>query len=128
MAQLGDIVFERLKEPTVMRGSKRWTYVEHPIIWEETKLQYTGQEPREYRLGIRFHASFCDVEKEIKRLEAQAEKTGADGYRMPLPFILGSGEVLGEFVIEEVGRDYEKFFPGGQMLEVCCDVQLREFV
>lgn len=126
--QLGDIVFEMLKEPVAMRGRKRWTFAQHPIIWEETKLQYTGHEPKEYELSIRFHASFCTVEDEIKNLEAQAEKTGDDGYRVPLPFILASGEVLGEYVIEEIERGYEKMFPDGRILELMADVKLREFV
>ncbi len=90
MGQLGDIIFEILKEPLSMTGSKRWTYAEHPIIWEETKLQYTGHEPKEYDLKMRFHASFCDVEEELKSLEEQAQKRGDDGYLEPLPFILGS--------------------------------------
>lgn len=129
IAQLGDIVFEMLKEPLSMSGSKKWTYAEHPIIWEETKLQYTGHEPKEYSLKIRFHASFCDVEESLRELEGQAQRSGADGYLEPLPFILGSGEVIGEFVIQELSKEYVKFFPlDGRMLEVIADVKMREFV
>jgi phage protein U len=148
LAQLGDIVFELLKEPLKWDGEKAWRYAEHPIIWGETKLQYTGHEPRAFNLSIRFHASFCDPEMELQRLEAQAWKRGTDGFRMPLAFILGSGEVLGKYVITEIGREYVKFFPGpirpalrsgveaagpmpdesGKILEVTVTVALREFV
>jgi phage protein U len=128
MGQLGPIIFERLKEPHALSGSKKWTYAEHPIIREETKLQYTGHEPREYELKIRFHASFCDPRVELKRLEAAALTEGADEFWEPLPFILDNGDVLGRYVIQEVARDYVKLFPDGELLQVDCSVKLREFV
>lgn len=128
MGQLGSIVFERLKEPHTLSGSKKWTYADHPIIREETKLQYTGHEPREYQFQIRFHASFCDPKVELARLEAAALTEGGDGLWVPLPFILDSGDVLGKFVILEVKREYVKLFPDGRVLEVIATVSLREFV
>lgn len=129
LGQLGDIIFEMLKEPIAMAGFKRWTYAEHPIIWEETKLQYTGHEPLEYSLKIRFHASFCNVKESLAELEAIAQKRGADGYLEPLPFFLGDGTVIGEFVIQEISREYVRFFPtDGRILEVICDVKMKEFV
>lgn len=148
LAQLGDIVFELLKEPLKWDGEKTWTYAGHPIIWGETKLQYTGHEPRTFDLSLRFHASFCDPEEELKRLEAQAWKRGKDGFRAPLALILGSGEVLGKYVIAKIEREYVRFFPGpirpsakpaggrtlrasgesGRILEVTAKVMIREFV
>jgi len=128
MGQLGAILFERLKEPLALSGSKKWTYADHPIIRETTKLQYTGHEPREYALKIRFHASFCDPREELRKLEAQALTEGSDGLWVPIPLILDSGEVLGRFVILEVKREYVKLFPDGRELEAVADVALREFV
>lgn len=131
LAQLGDIVFELLKEPLKWDGEKAWRYAEHPIIWGETKLQYTGHEPRAFDLSLRFHARFCDPETELQRLEAQAWKRGADGFRTPLALILGSGEVLGKYVITQIDREYVKFFPpprDGKILEVVTKVAIREFV
>jgi len=128
MGQLGSILFERLKEPLDLTGSKKWTYAEHPIIREETKLQYTGHEPRDYQFRIRFHAQFCDPKRELARLEAAALTEDSNGYWVPLPFILDSGDVLGKYVITEVKRDYQKLFPDGRILEVVATVTLREFV
>lgn len=128
MGQLGSIVFERLKEPTALTGAKKWTYAEHPIIREETKLQYTGHEPRDYEMSIRFHASFCDPDLEIGRLEAAAQTKGVNGLLAPIPLILDSGHVLGKFVIQEVKREYVKLFPDGKTLELTAKVALREFV
>jgi len=128
MGQLGPIVFQRLKEPMTLSGSKKWTYAEHPIIREETKLQYTGHEPREYEFKIRFHASFCDPKVEIARLEAAALTEGTDELWKPLPFFMESGDVLGRFVILSVARDYVKLFPDGKILELVATVSLREFV
>lgn len=128
MGQLGSIVFERLKEPTALAGAKKWTYAEHPIIREETKLQYTGHEPRDYEMSIRFHASFCDPDREIGRLEAAAQTEDANGLLAPIPLILDSGHVLGKFVIQEVKREYVKLFPDGKTLELTAKVALREFV
>lgn len=128
MGQLGSIVFERLKEPLGLVGAKKWTYAEHPIIKETTKLQYTGDEPREYEFPIRFHKMFCnDPEAEVRRLEAAALTVQGD-YWVPLPFILDNGDVLGKFVIIEVKRDYQKLFPDGKVLEVIATVKLREFI
>lgn len=133
MGQLGSIVFEHYKEPHSLCGSKKWTYADHPIIREETKLQYTGHEPREYQFQIRFHASFCDPKRELARLEAAAQTEDAQGYLMPITFFLNSAngkdsDVLGKFVILEVKRDYVKLFPDGHVLEVVATVSLREFV
>jgi phage protein U len=129
MGQLGSIVFERLKEPLDLIGCKKWTYADHPIIREETKLQYTGHEPREYQFRIRFHASFCDDPKvELARLEAAAQTVDAQDNLMPIQLILDSGDVLGAFVITEIKREYVKLFPDGRVLEVVATVSLREFV
>lgn len=128
MGQLGDIVFEMLKEPHSLSGSKRYTYADHQVIRGLTKLQFTGHEPHEYMLAVRFHVSFCDVQAELDALEAQALKRGSDGYLQPLPFILGSGEVLGEYVITGIDRTFERMYPDGELMEVTAQVSIREFV
>lgn len=135
LAQLGEIVFELLKEPVTLSGSKKWQYAEHPVVWEKTKLQYTGFEPREFDMSIRFHASFCDPKEELERLESQTARSfGAEGniesgeFLETLPFILGDGTVLGEYVITEISQQHVKFFPDGRMLEVMAGLKIREFL
>jgi len=126
--QLGDMVFDLLKEPIGIQGNKKWTYAKHPVTWAQTKLQYTGYEPREYKFGIRYHASFCVPEEEIEALEALADNRGENGFREPLPFIVGDGEVLGEFVITQIDRGYVRQFPTGEILELNATVHLTEFL
>jgi|DewCreStandDraft_2_1066082.scaffolds.fasta_scaffold00320_60 phage protein U len=127
IGQLGDVVFEKLKEPQKITGIKEWRFAEHPIIWEETKLQYTGHEPREFEIEIRFHASFCNVKEELEKLEKMAYNLDEDGFLKPVPFFIGE-DFLGEYVILEIHRSYEKLFPNGEYLEVICTVVLREFL
>lgn len=127
MGQLGDLVFEMLKEPVGMSMDKKYTYAEHQVIRGKTKLQFTGHEPFNLKIKLRLHASFCEVEEESKKLSAMAFKRGGDDYLEPLPFMIGD-DVIGEFVITDINRELVKTFPDGRLLELICDVGLREFV
>lgn len=125
--QLGDIVFEMLKEPVSMNIDKKYTYAEHQVIRGKTKLQFTGHEPYDLSIKVRFHASFCEVEEESKRLAQMAFKRDSDGYLAPLPFMVGE-DIIGEFVITDINREYVKTFPDGRLIELVCDIKLKEFV
>jgi phage protein U len=135
MGQLDNIIFEMLKEPITVDGTRNYTYAEHPIVANKgseeyagyTKLQFTGVEPAEYNLNMRVHAMFCDPEEEIKKLRAAALKR-QDGLRIPLVFILGDGTVRGDFVIVTLRENITKMYPReGRILEAEIDVTLREY-
>lgn len=134
IGQLGDIIFEILKEPLSMSGGRSYSYAEHPVVASKgndnysgfTKLQYTGYEPAKYDLKLRFHASFCNPEEEIKDLYAHAQKRDNDGLRVSLPFFIGE-IVAGDYVIVDIKEEYQKFFPDGMLIEAIVDVSVREY-
>ncbi len=126
MGQLGDVVFENLKEPTNLNATKSFTYARHPVISGETKLQRTGEEPQSWNLTIRLHASFCNVEEEMDKLYSLANNL-EDGEPSPVPFFLGE-ELVAEVVIESIQEQVKKTFPDGKILEAVLTLQLTEFV
>jgi len=127
--QLGLMTFHQMKEPTKMSSEQAITFAKHPVIRGKTKLQYTGQEPRVYRLEIRLHASFCDVEAELLKIEASSLlSTSGISYMEALPFFLGNGIFLGTYVITNMTREHVKSFPNGKYLEVIVGLTLEEYV
>jgi len=126
--QLGLITFRMMKQPTKMSSGQAITFAKHPVIRGKTKLQYTGQEPKTYSLEVRLHASFCDVDAELMKIEANALlSTSGLAYMESLPFFLGSGKFLGNYVITNVARTYEETFPDGRLLEVIVALTLEEY-
>lgn len=126
--QLGLITFRMMKEPTEMSSGQAITFARHPVIRGKTKLQYTGEEPKTYNLKVRLHASFCDVDAELLKIEANSLlSTSGLAYLEALPFFLGSGKFLGNYVITNVARQYVKTFPDGKLLEVIVDLTLEEY-
>lgn len=125
--QLGLITFHLLKEPTEMSEKATYTYAHHPVIKGKTKLQYTGQEPKQISMKIRLHASFCNVEAQLLLLEGSCKLTAGNNFIKALPFFLGSGKFLGNYVITDISKEYVKTFPNGKMLECIVTLTLEEY-
>jgi len=125
--QLGLITFHLLKEPTEMSEKATYTYAHHPVIKGKTKLQYTGQEPKQIQIKVKLHASFCDVEAQLLLLEGSAKITSSN-FLKALPFFLGNGKFLGNYVITNIDKDYVKTFPNGKIMEMDLTLTLEEYV
>lgn len=125
--QLGLITFHLLKEPTDMSEKQQYSYARHAVIKGKTKLQYTGQEPKQIQIKVKLHASFCDVEAQLLLLEGSAKITSSN-FLKALPFFLGNGKFLGNYVITNIDKDYVKTFPNGKIMEMDLTLTLEEYV
>lgn len=70
-------------------------YSEQAGIGGKASLTYSGEELKKYSLPIKLHASFCDPDDIIKRLEEKAE------LKEVFPFYL-NGRYEGQYVVNKV--------------------------
>jgi len=121
-AQLGSVVFGLLKAPTKFEQRRNYEWAEQSIVERTDRLQYTGRKAESIELTILFHSTFCDPEEEYGALKKIADDA------KPVPFILGTGEVLGNYVIVSIGRTVTQTLPNGRLLSIEVDLQLKEYV
>jgi len=122
LAQLGDIQFETLKTPSSWSESHEATYGEIPHVGGKPSIQKTGEALASIDLSIRFLVEFCDPSEEVEKLK-QAKTTGE-----VLPFITGTGVMMGRFVIKSLGVQVEKMSAEGELIAVRVDISLTEYV
>lgn len=120
LAQLGTIIFEGLVGFDSLSRSRASSIAEHAKIVGKPGLQKTGDALDLISIGIQFHAAFCTPEDEIKKL-ADYMKSGEI-----LPFVLGTGEVLGEFVISSINDDFTETDPRGAIIAAFLSIELVE--
>mgnify|MGYP003815554321 CR=1 FL=1 len=110
-----------------MSEKNTYTYAHHPVIRGKTKIQYTGQDPRQIEIKIKLHASFCNIEEQLLLLEGSALLTSSN-FIKALPFFLGNGKFLGNYVITSMSKDYQRSFPNGKIMEIDLTLTLEEYV
>lgn len=98
-SQLGNIVFQGLKGFESFQSKRETNYAQHAVIDGKPKLQRIGTNLEEVNLSIQFHGSFCTPETEIGSLDSAREAGEI------LPLLLGSGELVGNFVIQSISKD-----------------------
>lgn len=93
-AQLGNILLER----EVHAGERRqaFEFEELRVIEGPPRLQWMGSGLQEHVLELLLHRRLGDPSGRLAQLQAAAEAHEA------LPLVLGSGRVLGDFVITEL--------------------------
>lgn len=121
-AQLGDIVFELAKTPVEggVQTNLSWEYAEHKVIEGKALLQYLGESLEEIDITIRFHYGFCEPMEEERRILEEARK------HKPLPFILGTGDLVGYYVIEQATRTWLETHKTGQVIYLEMQLHLKE--
>lgn len=122
LAQLGSVVFELLRAPLKFEKRKTVEFAEHRIVNRKTRLQYTGTNTDEVTLTVRFHSMFCDPAREMQELEKIAEAAE------PVVFVLGTGEILGDFVITEITETVTQTDRVGYPISIEAEIKLREYV
>lgn len=120
-AQLGSIKFEALRGFEALSDKKEAGYSEHALIDNKPRLQRSGSALQEFDMSIRFHVAFCDPESEYDALDKYRE----DGE--VLPFVLGTGHYEGDFVITTLTRRFNQTDKDGNVVEMECDLNLKEF-
>lgn len=120
-AQLGDTIFQGKLGLAGFSGSSETEYAQHPLIDGKPRLQQVAEKLEEITLSINLHYSFCNPEDEISKLQTAR----SNGYI--LPFILGTGTVVGDFVITSIKRDITQTDQLGAIVFVSLIVQLLEY-
>lgn len=98
-----------------------WDYAQHTVVEGKPRLQYVGQRLRDVSLSLRFHRSFCDPEAELFALRALADQAKAALLQ------LGTGRVLGRFVITDLREDPDWMLENGQAVSIGCALSLMEW-
>lgn len=120
-AQLGNIVFERLVSPDSLQFRQTEKYSVIALATGKPRLQRVGTELDEVSFTIRFHASFCVPADQLEALRAARQNAEI------LPFTTGVGELLGRYVISQIGTTRTQLGPNGELIEATADVTLLEF-
>lgn len=121
-AQLGSTQFDTLFSYDTFKKETATKYVEIPLIGGKPDLHRTGLTLDIIALSIRLHISFCNPAFRYAELEA---------YRINgeiLPFIDGSGNMIGNFVIEKITQTVDQTDPKGAVICCTCEIELKEYV
>lgn len=120
-ATLGDIAFELLL-PAVTSAelTEGFTFAEHERIGRKPALQFTGPKLREFPLTVALSRAFGDPDAELAKIRAAAQAAQV------LPFVWGTGQKVGDFVIEEVKIRLLKTHAAGRVIMMELDLKLKE--
>jgi len=120
-AQLGNIVFDGLKGFTNYNRKHAATLAKHPLVDRKAKIQMTGEELEELAIEMMFHKNFCTPETEVKNLRT-AMSAGT-----VMPLVLGTGELVGNFVIQDINEGVKHSGPTGVTVMSNVTVSLLEY-
>lgn len=120
-AQLGSIKFELAYGFETYENSASASYAEHALIENKPRLQRTGNGLDEISFTLNLHLGFCNPDNEWERF-LQAKDLGD-----VLPFVWGTGAVVGDFVITTLKRNIQKTDKDGFVIWSKVDITLREY-
>lgn len=121
-AQLGSVVFEKLKGFESFADMKETNLPEHAIINGKPRLQFVGEKLQEIQMAIHMHAAFCVPEDQYNTLDYSRSIAEV------LTLVWGNGSVEGDFVIVSIGRKFAQIDPQGNQVDLTLDLVLRENV
>ncbi|MFO0387558.1 MAG: phage tail protein [Flavobacteriales bacterium] len=121
-AQLGTIIFQGLKGFESFTSRKEAVYAEHPLIEGKPRLQRNGSKLDTIDLTFSLHAKYTSVEGDISVLQTYVQ----DGEIVP--FVLGNGIFVGEFVIVSIGEQVVQTDKNGNLISCDVDITLLEHV
>ncbi len=119
-AQLGNIRFEGSRGFTSLEESFGVNYAQHERIRSKPRLERVGDNLDTISFDMYLHSQFTDPESDIAALRTYMQ----DGEILPL--ILGTGKVLGNFVIPNFTKTTEFTDPSGNLIAVSLSVELLE--
>ncbi len=120
-AQLGNVKFDLITSFNGFDETKSYNYAEHQRIENKPKLQYTGETLRSINIKLNFHNGFCNPKTETEKIKKLADT------HKPQAFILGNGEYLGQFVIEEISSSIEYTDKKGNINSITLSIKLKEW-
>ena len=121
-SQLGNIIFEGPFGFNSFENKSGASYAAHELINGKPVFQPTGNNPDEISIEIHLRAEFINVTQAIAALK----KSCAD-FEV-LPFIKGTGQIIGDFIINEITESHQHALPDGTLIEATLQVSLTEYV
>lgn len=121
-SQLGSIIFSKAFSPTTESDSLEISWAEMELINQPTKLSPTGRGLVEMNIEIFMHQSFCKVDDQIKALTDAAVNFDV------LPFILGNGKLVGDFVIATIAKTVQQKDELGNLIAANVTLTLKEYI
>jgi phage protein U len=118
---LGDIEFEVASHPSAQSERTTANYAEHARIQGKPRLEWIGEGLDELSLEVSLHASVGDPEARVRELK----KAKTD--HAPLPYVLGSGDFRGIYVIAGLDVTTRKTDGFGRLVAATVSLTLREF-
>jgi phage protein U len=121
LATLGNIIFEPPNSFMSLIRDHEISYAEHALIGRKPRLQRTGSGLQKYQFQMKLRPEFTSPEGAMVQIDAAKESSQV------LPFVLGNGRYLGNFVIKRSEETLVKTFADGSILEAVISVDLIEY-
>lgn len=122
LAQLGSTRFEVVGPIQELASTRGYSYAQHEVIEGKPRLQATGDELEQLVLTLRFHPQFGDPVGDYADLCLAAAQHQA------MPFVWGSGAVMGRYVITEIDDTIDAMDELGRVTLRTTRVTLLEWV
>lgn len=120
-AVLGDIEFELRNQPSRQDDRITADYAQHALIQGKPRAEWVADGLDELTLELTLHALLVDPEAQIRRL-----KTALRAHE-PLPYVLGSGDYRGVYLLTEVGTTTRRTDAQGRLISATVTVSLLEY-
>lgn len=120
-AQIGNIIFDFLNSFESFQRQDDTVYAKHDIISGKPRLQPVANELEILSIGMHLRAEFTNVEQSILSL-----KNSKDNFEV-LPFVLGNGRYMGDYVITSISETWNQQFADGQLIDASLSISLTEY-
>ena len=120
-ATLGNIEFKGLYTPVSIGDNTSEKYAIIPMATGKPTIQRIGSELKEVSLVVRLHTQWCTIQDELDNISLAMENATV------MPFVTGSGDFIGNFLI--IGRrlSRETTDANGAIIDCNVDLQLLEY-
>jgi phage protein U len=118
--QLGDIIFDGLYGPETFERKDSISVPLHQRIGRRPKIQFTGIDLGQIRIGIHLHRGFINVEEAIFKFREYRNTV------KHLRYITGSGNVIGTFIITDTRQINIQETPQGDIVSARLELSLLE--
>lgn len=120
-AALGPISFSVIASPTAVETEDGWHFAEINLVETKPTLQWVGDELRRVRFSLFLHQMFADPKADLAALKDLADQHQA------VPFVMGNGDLIGNFVIIGIRKTDEWMSDQGDPIALSAEVQLLEW-
>jgi hypothetical protein len=120
-AQIGDIVLSNQYGFSGFSDEYGVAIVEQPLIDNKPRLQRTGTNLIKLNFSIVLHKTFVNIEDEVNKFQSLVVNT------TPVEITLGTGVLLGNFILTNLKRTIDKTLSDGTVFECTIEIQATEY-